>query len=108
MPHSQSRSHAQTVVSNGTVPAKRPLASLDELLQPAGAKFAAYRAEAVGFAQRSPEKALLWAVAAGYVLRLLPITRIVSLALTLLQVAWKPAALIFGGRALWRGLVTQK
>lgn len=78
-----------------------PNASLNEFLQPAAAKVARYREEAVDFAQREPEKALLWAVAAGYGLRLLPITRIVGLALTAVQLTWKPAALYFGGRALW-------
>ncbi len=75
--------------------------SLEHFLQPAAARVEEYRATAVEFARREPEKALLWAVAAGYILRLLPILRIVDLALTAVRVAWKPAALFFGGRALW-------
>jgi hypothetical protein len=86
---------------NGAESEARPAGSLEEFLQPASAKLAHYRAEAVDFARRDPEKALLWALAAGYVLRLLPITRIVGLALTMVELAWKPAVLFFGGRALW-------
>jgi len=81
-------------------PEARPNGPLDIFLQPAEAKLTRYRTEAVDFARRDPEKALLWAVAAGYVLRLLPITRILGLVLSVLQLAWMPVALFFGGRAL--------
>jgi hypothetical protein len=54
------------------------------------------------YAQRSPEKALISALAGGYVLRMLPVTRILGGIVRLTLVLLKPAALIYGAAKLWQ------
>jgi len=58
--------------------------------------------DVTSYAQRSPEKALLSALAGGYVLRMLPVTRILAGAIRLVLVLLKPAALIYGAAKLWQ------
>ena len=55
-----------------------------------------------GYAQRSPEKALLSALACGYVLRMLRLTRILSGTIRLALRLLKPAALVYGATKLWQ------
>jgi hypothetical protein len=57
--------------------------------------------DVTSYAQRSPEKALLSALVGGYVLRMLPLTRILSGVLGLALGLLKPAALIYGSAKLW-------
>lgn len=58
--------------------------------------------DAAAFARKEPEKALLSALAVGYVLRILPITSIVRLFFRFVLALLKPAIFIYGGAKLWR------
>ena len=58
--------------------------------------------DVTSFAQRSPEKALLSALAGGYVLRMVPVTSILSGVIRLALVLLKPAVLIYGAAKLWQ------
>ncbi len=58
--------------------------------------------DVTSFARREPGKALLSALAGGYLLRMLPVTRILGVLLGLALVILKPAALIYGVATLWR------
>jgi hypothetical protein len=51
---------------------------------------------AVSFARREPKEALIWALAAGYVLRILPLTRIVRFFLVVALGLVKPLSFFFG------------
>ncbi len=59
-------------------------------------------ADVIDYARTSPEKALLSAVAGGYVLRMLPLTRILAALVGVALLLLKPAALIFGVAKLWQ------
>lgn len=58
--------------------------------------------EAADYAQREPAKALLSALAAGYVLRMLPVGGLVRMLISLLSLLVKPAVLCYGGAKLWK------
>lgn len=53
-------------------------------------------------AQVQPHRALLSAVAVGYLLRLLPVTRIVGGVIGLMLTLLKPAAIVYGAAKLWQ------
>jgi len=59
------------------------------------------RSDLSAYAQLEPEKALLSALAAGYVLRMLPVAGIVRLLVRLVLGLFKPAALVYGGAKVW-------
>ena len=52
--------------------------------------------------REDPTNSILWAAAAGYVLRILPITALFAFVLRLLLAMVKPAALIFGVYKLYQ------
>ncbi len=52
--------------------------------------------DAAAYAKLQPEKALLWAMGAGYVLRMLPLTGILGGLIRLVLGLARPAALIYG------------
>jgi hypothetical protein len=54
------------------------------------------------YTQLYPEKALLWAVGGGYLLRMLPITGILGALIRLVLMLVKPAALIYGVAKVWQ------
>jgi hypothetical protein len=56
--------------------------------------------DVTAFARREPEKALLSALAAGYVLRMLPVTGLARMFIRLALCLLKPAAFIYGGAKL--------
>lgn len=58
--------------------------------------------DVTSYARSAPEKALLSAVAGGYVLRMLPLTRILSGLIRLALLLLKPAAFIYGLAKLWQ------
>jgi hypothetical protein len=58
--------------------------------------------DVAAYAQLQPEKALLWALGAGYLLRMLPLTGIVGGLVRLLLALLKPAALIYGAAKVWQ------
>lgn len=58
--------------------------------------------EITTYTRQSPEKALLYALAAGYVLRILPTTQILGGVIRLALLLMKPAAFIYGGAKLWQ------
>jgi hypothetical protein len=58
--------------------------------------------EVTNFAQRNPEKALLWAFGCGYLLRMLPIGEIFQAITRVLFALVKPAALVYGGLKIWQ------
>ncbi len=58
-------------------------------------------ADVTRYARRSPENTILAAVAGGYVLRMLPLTRILGGVSRLALGLVKPAILIYGVAKLW-------
>ncbi|MDZ4401170.1 hypothetical protein [Prosthecobacter sp.] len=52
--------------------------------------------QTVAYAHDNPDKALLYALAAGYVLRTLPVTRVLGSVLRVALPLIKPAALCYG------------
>ncbi len=56
--------------------------------------------------QLHPHQTLLWALGAGYLLRMLPTTRILAGVTGLTLALLKPAALIYGASKVWQA--TQK
>ena len=58
--------------------------------------------DAAAYAQLQPEKALLWALGAGYLLRMLPLASILGALIRVLLTLLKPAALIYGGAKIWQ------
>ena len=57
--------------------------------------------DVTAFARRQPEKALLSALAAGYVLRMLPLMGLARFFIRFALCLLKPAAFIYGGAKLW-------
>src|SRR5690348_6384753 len=60
--------------------------------------------EAEAFVRRDPTKAILWAVGAGYLLRMLPVTAIINAFVRALLAMIRPAALLFGVAKVWDAL----
>jgi hypothetical protein len=60
------------------------------------------RQDLTAYTQLQPEKALLTALAAGYALRVLPTTRILSGLVHLILALLKPAALAYGAAKVWQ------
>lgn len=58
--------------------------------------------DATAYAQLQPEKALMWAVGAGYFLRMLPLMGIVGALVRVLLALLKPAALMYGAAKVWQ------
>ena len=58
--------------------------------------------DAAEFARREPEKALGTAVAAGYLLRMLPVAGIISLIVRVALALVRPALVIYSGAKLWQ------
>src|SRR4051794_14017180 len=79
----------------------RPDQFLEESFANAQATVKQYVSDVVEETRRNPERALLWAVGAGYLLRLLPTTRILSGLLRVLFGFVKPAAFLYGMSKLW-------
>lgn len=52
--------------------------------------------DVTAYAQRNPERALLWAAGSGFLLRTLPLPRILCALICFLLALLKPAALIYG------------
>lgn len=59
-------------------------------------------ADANDYVRTEPVKALATAAAAGFVLRILPVTRIVNTLLHVTLALLKPAALVYGGAKVWQ------
>ncbi len=58
--------------------------------------------DVVAETQRNPLRSLMWALGAGYLLRLLPTTRVLGGLVRLFLILVKPAALIYGLSKLWK------
>ncbi len=58
--------------------------------------------DAAAYAQLYPEKALLWAVGSGYVLRMLPLMGILGALIRVVLALLKPLALIYGAAKIWQ------
>ncbi len=56
------------------------------------------------YIRHEPLKAVLWAMLAGYLMRILPMTAIVGALLRLLLTILRPALFIFGVAKLWEAL----
>jgi len=95
----------QKITNSGRPLAEAPSRSPEEFLtdQLSALKINAQRClDDVGAHTRlHPHKTLLWALGAGYVLRVLPTTRILGGVTHLAVVLLKPAALIYGVSKLW-------
>lgn len=85
---------------NGLEPPAPTLAQSDRFLQEslgtARAQMDRCVTEITSYAQRSPEKALVSALVGGYLLRMLPLTRILGGVIRLGLMLLKPAAFIYG------------
>lgn len=53
------------------------------------------------YVRDEPIKAVLWAVAAGYLLRLLPVAAIINAVVRALVAMIKPVAFLYGAAKLW-------
>lgn len=58
--------------------------------------------DVTAYTQLYPEKALLWAAGGGYVLRMLPLTRILHALVRVILLLLKPVALFYGASKLWQ------
>jgi hypothetical protein len=91
---------------NGLEPSEPTLTQPDRFVQETLAEARAQMDRCVtditSYAQRSPEKALLSALAGGYLLRMLPVTRILGGAIRLGLTLLKPAAFIYGAAKVWQ------
>lgn len=56
------------------------------------------------YTRKEPEKAMLSAIAAGYVLRGLPLLRIGGTVVRLLAALVKPVGMVYGGAVMWQKL----
>ncbi|MEI6713205.1 MAG: hypothetical protein WCO60_05595 [Verrucomicrobiota bacterium] len=54
------------------------------------------------YTQLYPEKALLWAVGGGYLLRMLPLSQILGALIRIMLALLKPAALLYGAAKIWQ------
>ena len=81
---------------------REPDRTLQETAAAARARLDQCVGEAASYARQQPEKALLSALAVGYVLRLLPVMGIARMFLRLALALLKPAALLYGGAKLWQ------
>lgn len=63
-----------------------------------------YVADASDYVRTEPMKALATAAAAGFVLRVLPVTRIVNTLFRVTLALLKPAMLVYGGAKVWHEL----
>ncbi len=61
-------------------------------------------AQATSYARRQPEQALLWALAAGYIMRMLPLVGFLRLLVRIAFGLVKPAVALYGGAKLWERL----
>jgi len=91
---------------DGLEPSRPALAQPDRFVQET---LAAARAQVergvtdvTRYARQSPEKALLSALAGGYILRMLPVRCILGGFVRLTLMLLKPAALIYGAAKLWQ------
>jgi hypothetical protein len=80
---------------------REPDRFLQETVAGARADWERCRSDLTHFAQREPETALLSALAAGYLLRMLPVAGMVRLSVRLALALVKPAALVYGGAKIW-------
>jgi hypothetical protein len=76
-------------------------ALLADRLSAANATLRATLHETEEYVRHEPTKAVLWAMLAGYVIRMLPMAAITSALLRLAIAAVRPAALLFGVAKLW-------
>jgi len=58
--------------------------------------------DVAAYTQLQPEKALLWAMGGGYLLRMLPLTGILGGIIRLIFVLLKPAAFLYLGAKVWQ------
>jgi hypothetical protein len=80
---------------------REPDRFLEEILVTARANLERCVGDVAEYARQKPEKALLSAVATGYVLRMLPVTGLLRLFLRFALTLIKPAALIYTGAQFW-------
>lgn len=64
--------------------------------------FSDFQAQGEDYVKQFPTKSILYALGAGFVLRLLPIGALVSALVRLALFALRPALFIYGGVALYR------
>lgn len=98
MPHTKSKPVARNGVK---APASRalvvqPSPVIDEMLVQARTTTQRAIDQTVHYARGHPDKAMLYALAAGYVLRTLPVTRVLGGVLRIALPLIKPAAVLYG------------
>lgn len=80
--------------------AQEPI-SIPPIFAQAEASISATINEAKTYIRREPTEAVLFAVIAGYVMRMLPLGAILNLVARLVFLALRPAIIIFGATKIW-------
>ncbi len=98
MPHTKSKSNARSLVRSAAsrIKAASPLPVVDEVLTQARTTTQRAIDQTVAYAHDNPDKALLYAMAAGYVLWTLPVTRVLGSVCRIALPLIKPAAFFYG------------
>lgn len=98
MSHTKAKSKATPPVSSlsGQGHVASPLPVLDDALAQARTTTKQVIDQTLAYSQDHPEKALVYALATGYVLRTLPMTRVLGGILRVALPLLKPAALFYG------------
>lgn len=98
MQHTKSKPHARPPVKDAAtqISAASSLPVIDEALDQARATTQRVIDQTVGYAHDHPDKALVYALVAGYVLRTISVSRVLSSTLRLALPLIKPAALYYG------------
>lgn len=91
----------KTQTATGNAPQKSAQSPIPASFAQAEATISAAVQEAKTYIRREPDQAVLWALAAGYVLRMLPLAAILNGLVRLLLVTLRPAILIFGATKVW-------
>jgi len=71
------------------------------ILAQAEATISAAVQETKTYIRRQPNEAVLWALLAGYVLRMLPLGAILNVLVRTILITLRPAILIFGASKVW-------
>ncbi|HBJ83009.1 MAG TPA: hypothetical protein DDZ88_03865 [Verrucomicrobiales bacterium] len=98
MPHTKSKSNSRSLVraAPSQIAAAPSLPVIDEVLTQARTTTRRAVDHAVAYAHDHPDKALLYALATGYVMRTLPVTRVLGGVLRVALPLIKPAAICYG------------
>lgn len=100
------KSSADTETSPVETPMKSPEDLIQSTLETARDNVSRCIHDVIAHTQQHPEEALLYALGAGYALRMLPTVRILSGVAGLALRLVKPAVLVYGASKLWHVVQT--